>query len=188
MSDCYNINQCKSRCKCNTEIIKIICQTGAMGLPGQDGKEGAMGLPGLNAIVNFSNFYALMPSDNTSTITAGASVLFPNNGIINGDIVRINAYQFNLPTIGIYEILFQVSISEAGQLVINLNNIEISNTIFGRATGTTEIVGMALINTTIINSILSINNPVGNPTALTITPIAGGTRPVSAQLIIKQLA
>jgi hypothetical protein len=48
-------------------------------------------------------------------------------------------------------------------------------------------VGHVLISTTAENSMLSVRNPVGNSTALTITPLAGGTRPVSASLVIKQI-
>ena len=56
----------------------------------------------------------------------------------------------------------------------------------GHATGASQIIGMALV-TTVINSILTVRNPAGNATALTITPLAGGTRPVSAHLVIIQL-
>jgi hypothetical protein len=47
---------------------------------------------------------------------------------------------------------------------------------------------MALVETSAINSILTVRNPAGNPAALTITPLAGGTRPVSAHLVIIQIA
>jgi hypothetical protein len=93
-----------------------------------------------------------------------------------------------LAAIGIYEVTFQVSVAEAGQLVIVLNGAQILYTVVGRATGTSQIVGMALIKTVAINSILSIHNPTGNSPALTITPSAGGTHSVSAHLIIKRLA
>jgi len=43
---------------------------------------------------------------------------------------------------------------------------------------------MAIVTTTVINSILTVRNPAGNSTALTITPLAGGTRPVSAHLVV----
>lgn len=46
---------------------------------------------------------------------------------------------------------------------------------------------MHLIATTVENSSLSINNATGNTVDLIITPTAGGKRPVSAQLIIKQI-
>lgn len=53
--------------------------------------------------------------------------------------------------------------------------------------GTSQIVGMAIVTTTTINSILTVRNPAGNAAALTITPLAGGTRPVSAHLVITQI-
>lgn len=56
------------------------------------------------------------------------------------------------------------------------------------ATGTSQIIGMAIVTTTSVNSILTVRNPAGNATALTITPSAGGTRPVSAHLVITQIA
>ena len=43
------------------------------------------------------------------------------------------------------------------------------------ATGTSQIIGMAIIETTAVNSILAVRNPAGNTTALTITPSAGGS-------------
>ena len=89
--------------------------------------------------------------------------------------------------IGVYEVHFQVSVSEAGQLVLTLNDIELLYTVVGRATGTTQIVGMCLIQTNTTNSVLTVSNPSGNSTALTITPNAGGTKPVSCHLVIKQL-
>jgi len=46
---------------------------------------------------------------------------------------------------------------------------------------------MAIVTTTSINSILTVRNPADNSTALTITPSAGGTQPVSAHLVIIQL-
>jgi len=35
---------------------------------------------------------------------------------------------------------------------------------------------------------LTVRNPAGNPAALTVTPLAGGTNPVSAHLTILQIA
>ncbi len=46
---------------------------------------------------------------------------------------------------------------------------------------------MSIITTTSINSILTLRNPASNAAALTITPVAGGTEPVSAHLIITRL-
>ena len=56
------------------------------------------------------------------------------------------------------------------------------------ATGTSNLSGMFLVTTTIINSIITVRNPADNTSALTITPLAGGTNPVSAHLAILQIA
>jgi len=82
---------------------------------------------------------------------------------------------------------FQVSVDEAGQLVLTLNGEDLAYTVSGRAAGTTQIVGMTIVETTSVNSVLTVRNPDGTAAALTITPLAGGTRPVSAHLVITQI-
>lgn len=115
-------------------------------------------------------------------------VSFPQDGPNSGaNITRLTADSFNLGPIGAYQILFQVSVTEAGQLVLTLNGGTLDYTLVGRATGTSKIVGMAIVETTTINSILTVRNPSGNSTALTITPNAGGAQPVSAHLVIVQI-
>jgi len=131
----------------------------------------------------------LMPPDNAATVAPNTDVSFPQDGPISGTaITRINASSFNLAAIGTYQVLFQVNANEAGQLLLTLNGADLAYTVVGRATGTSQIVGMALVQTTIINSVLTVRNPAGNSTALTITPLAGGTRPDSAHLVIMQIA
>ena len=83
---------------------------------------------------------------------------------------------------------FQVSITEAGQLCVELNGLEQPQTVVGRATGTSQIYGTSLIQTSSANSVLRIINPAGESTGLTITPVAGGTKPVSAHLVIMQIS
>lgn len=70
---------------------------------------------------------------------------------------------------------------------MTLNGQDLPYTVFGRATGASQIVGTAILTTTAINSILTVRNPASNAAALTITPLAGGTRSVSAHLTIIQL-
>ena len=175
-----------------TGQIGLTGETGQIGLTGETGQIGLTGTQGpigLTGPIGFiyADFFALMPDDNLLTIAPGSSVSFPQNGPSNGIISRINGDQFNLPNIGTYEVNFQVSITEPGQLIIVLNSVEDSTSVVGRATGTSQIIGISLIQTFFINSILSINNPISESTALTITPVVGGTRPVSAHLIIKQI-
>lgn len=134
-------------------------------------------------------FTPSLPGDNSATIAAGADVDFPQNGPSSGSglIYGLTSNSFNLTAIGAYEVQFQVSVDEPGQLLLTLNGTDLAYTVVGRATGTSQIVGMAIIRTTTTNSVLTVRNPAGNSTALTITPTAGGARSVSAHLIVKQL-
>ena len=103
------------------------------------------------------------------------------------DISKIGPASFNLAQIGTYQVLFEVSVDEAGQLMLTLNEEDLAYTVVGRATGASQIIGISIVTTTVINSILTVRNPAGNANALTITPLAGGTRSVSAHLVITQL-
>lgn len=162
--------------------------TGLTGPMGPIGLTGPMGPVGPSFALSFGNYYSLMPGDNSSTIAVGGDVEFPNDGpFLGSDIVRNGPSSFKLVSIGTYQILFQVSITEPGQLVVSLNNIQQTYTTVGRATGTSQIVGMCLIQTLTVNDILTIRNPSENSTALTITPIAGGVLSVSAHLIIMRI-
>jgi hypothetical protein len=129
-----------------------------------------------------------MPPDNATTVAAGGDVNFPQNGIIaNTDIGRVSLDSFVLAA-GVYYVAFNVSICEAGQLVLTLNGQELDYTTVGRATGASQITGFALVNATVANSVLTVRNPAANATPLTVTPTAGGATPVSAQLVIVRIA
>jgi hypothetical protein len=126
-----------------------------------------------------------MPTDNTATVVAGGDVDFPRNGPTSGSITRIGVDTFNLPTVGTYRVAFSVSVTEAAQLELTLNGTALAYTVYGRATGTSQISGDALVTTTLANSVISVRNPTG--TALTLTPAAGGSEPVAASLVIQLL-
>ena len=162
--------------------------TGATGATGAQGPTGATGAAGPTS---FAEFFALMPPDNAATVPAGSAVDFPQNGPSSGSISRTDADTFTLSAIGTYRVTFNVSVTEAGQLQLSLDSgagfTSLSHTVYGRATGTSQITGEALVETTTINSLLEVINPVGNTPALTITPLAGGTHPVAASLVIEQL-
>ncbi|MDO8716676.1 MAG: hypothetical protein Q7J73_07730, partial [Dehalococcoidales bacterium] len=168
---------------------------GLNGTNGTNGTNGLNGTNGTNGIMDFANFYALMPCDNAVTIAVGAAVLFPQNGATNSVIVRDgganSSSTFVLPAIGTYQVMFQVSVDEPGQLVLGLDAglgvVEQAYSVVGRATATSQIVGMSLVTTTVADSKLSVRNPTGNAAALTITPIAGGTHAVSANIIIMRI-
>lgn len=157
---------------------------------GTNGTDGATGANGTNAVVGFAHFYALMPGDNAATIAVGAPILFPQAGPASatGAPTAANSSVFILPAIGTYEVYFQASITEPGQLMVKTGSTELAYTVAGRATGTSQISNMVLVTTTVINTGLSIVNPTGNSAALTMTLIAGGTHAVSATLLIKRIA
>ncbi|WP_231392048.1 MULTISPECIES: collagen-like protein [unclassified Paenibacillus] len=167
--------------------------TGPAGSAGPTGPTGATGPAGpagpASGVIGFADFFALMPPDNAATVAPNTDVSFPQDGPISGtEITRVNASSFNLANIGTYQVLFQVGVNEPGQLILTLNGADLAYTVVGRATGTSQIVGLALVQTTVINSVITVRNPAGNAAALTITPLAGGTRPVSAHLVITQIA
>ena len=135
---------------------------------------------------SYANFYALMPGDNSATVAIGANVQFPRVSVnVGGGITVASSSQFTIANAGNYEVLFQVSTNEAGQLAVALNGTFVPSTVAGRATGTNQIVGMCIIPIT-AGQVLSIQN-AASASALTITPTAGGTNPVSANLVIRQV-
>ena len=161
-------------------------ETGPIGPQGPQGIQGEQGPAGV--IADFADFYGLMPSDNADTVAPGTDVDFPQDGPTSAtSIARTSSSSFTLTDIGSYLVFFQVSVTEPGQLVLTLNNTELPYTVVGRATGTSQIVGMSIINTTVATSVLTVRNPASEAAALTITPNAGGTEPVSAHLIIIKL-
>jgi hypothetical protein len=166
---------------------------GAMGEAGPAGATGAKGATGDTGppgprLTTYAEFYAQMPPDNAATVPVAGAVDFPQNGPSQGGIARINADTFLLPDAGTYRVSFSVSVTEAGQLALSLNAAELPYTVYGRATGTSQLAGDTLVTTTSAGSTLSIVNPAGNSTALTITPLAGGTHPAAASLVIEQLS
>ena len=71
--------------------------------------------------------------------------------------------------------------------MLTLNGADLPYTVVDRDTGTTQIVGMTIVETTSVNSLLTVRNPAGNYTTLIITPLSGGTRSVSAHLLITRV-
>ncbi|ADB49674.1 collagen-like protein [Conexibacter woesei] len=161
--------------------------TGPQGPDGRAGLAGATGATGPAGTSEFAQFFALMPPDNAATVAPGTDVAFPQDGPSSSGIARTGPSAFNLAEVGTYRVAFNVPVTEAGQLILTLDGADLAYTVTGRATGTSQITGEAFVQTTVPNSILTVRNPAGNPTALTITPLAGGTRPVSATLIVEQL-
>jgi hypothetical protein len=126
-----------------------------------------------------------MPPDNSTPITPGSAVSFPDVGPASGsDISQLNANTFILTATGIYLLTFQTSVTEAAQLALAQNGNELAQTVVGRATGTSQIVGTSMVSAT-AGDTLQVINPSSN--SITITPLAGGSNAVSAHLTILRL-
>jgi|SRR5579872_7380545 hypothetical protein len=169
-------------------IAGVAGPSGAPGIAGAAGAAGIQGIPGIPGapgILDFSDFFALMPGDNSATIAGGAPILFPQSGPTSGAITRQGGASFTtfiLPTIGTYLVQFQASITEPGQLALSINGVVDPNTVVGRSTGTDQIIGKSLVTTSVPNTTLQVINDTA--ISLTLTPIAGGTHSVSAHVLI----
>lgn len=167
------------------------CPTGGTGVTGPCDVECPTGPTGPAGVSDFANFFALMPGDNADTVAPGTPVDFPQDGPSSGAVIRTDASTFQVLQAGVYSLAWQVSVDEAGQLVIAVDSgagfVEQAETVVGRATGTNQIVGDTLLALA-ENDLVQVWNPTGNAVALTITPIAGGTHPVSATLTFIRLS
>lgn len=158
---------------------------------------------GAGAVSPFSMFFGLtagtgmIGTDYAATVApktgAGTGrVPFPQNGPALGSIIRIDSSSFLLPDIGTYEINFRVHTTEPGQLQLELNNVDVANTVavnMNPTLGGHPIIGSFYLTTTSVNSTLAVINPSGNSPALTITPADGAQTHANSQSItIKRIA
>ena len=72
---------------------------GLSGLSGPVGEAGPIGPQGpAGGVLNYADFYALMPPDNATTVAPGTDVSFPQDGPISGsDISRTGNESHTLP-------------------------------------------------------------------------------------------
>lgn len=142
-------------------------------------------IPANPGILDFADFYAIMPEDNPGPIFGGVPVSFPRTGSSTGGIKRVDSFPnaFELSLAGTYLVLLQGTVSNAGQLMIALNALtRLDETRVGRSAGNTQIVGFGLINVTANNTMLTVINSLGNPPVF-FAPNVNGS-PVTAHLII----
>jgi hypothetical protein len=78
--------------------------TGPIGPQGPIGETGPAGPQGsAGGVLNYADFYALMPPDNAATVAPGTDVSFPQDGPNSGSgIARSGPDSFNLAEIGTY--------------------------------------------------------------------------------------
>ena len=161
---------------------------GPAGTAGIDGAQGPVGPPGATGSSVFAEFYGLSP-DYAARVAKGTDVPFHRTAVSSTGITPTDSgqTQFTLANRATYRVSFVVPVDEAGQLVLTINGAEQPYTVVGRATGSTQIVGEALVSSTAANSIISVRNPASAFTDLTISSFTGGLAPASATLIIQQL-
>ncbi|MGC2176132.1 MAG: hypothetical protein WA614_11785 [Acidimicrobiales bacterium] len=170
--------------------------TGATGTAGPQGGPGPAGPPGPKGDVGstgpagttlaFAEFYTLTPP-NGFVILQGDSVPFLDDGPADGSgTIENEGLGINLTSAGTYQVSFQVSVDEPGQLELQVNGVPLPYTVVGRATGTSQITETALV-TVSADSALEVINPIGEPNTLTLGSGAGGADPTSASIVVEQL-
>ena len=178
--------------------------TGAVGPTGEKGETGPTGATGEKGdtgscfLVDFADFYGQMSqsgiNDNPDDILPGGSVNFPSPSTNPfGSIQRkegTSPNEFVLPPNSVFEVIFNVTINNTGELLIVLNGNELIPTTVGKSGGGV-ICGVSIITTPPdIDSILSINNPITAPSGgIKVDESSGAlTLPLSCHLVIKKIA
>jgi hypothetical protein len=165
----------------------------------------AAALAGGGVLTNFSYFYGLTTgtgnvgsNDYAATVAvktaAGTGrVPFPRNGATNGGLLaptRVDTSSFTIPEAGIYLVQFFLHTTEPGQLQIELDGVDIADSVAVNANPTSgghPLVGASLITVT-AGQVLAIINCPGNAAALTVTPADGNLTAANAgRLIIARI-
>jgi hypothetical protein len=124
-----------------------------------------------------------MPGDNLGVVPVGEAVDFPQDGpSTSTDIARDPSGGFRLDTAGVYRVTFQVPIDEAGRLVVALNATGLAYTTTGRSTGTVAI-GLTTLVHAAAADVLTIRNPTGSSSALTVSQSTAGGYSTASLLI-----
>lgn len=128
-----------------------------------------------------------MPPDNPADIPPGGDVAFPNTKETVGGVARFNHTQYVLFAPGLYKIEFAVPVVERSQLVVALNGVEDSTTVFGTDSAGI-LIGVCTVRTRGANTLLTIRNPSASAGAVSIPQHSGGALPASAALFISRLS
>ena len=183
---------------------------GTQATAGATGAAGPAGPAGPAGVTEYAMFFGLTEGTNSEGTDYAATIApktadgtgrvpFPQDGPTNGLIGRlgINGDWFNLPSVGIYEIIWKVHTTEPGQLQLEVQGpigppVDQPQTVtqdMNPTLGGHLMVGYALITTVVTNSPVAVINPSGNSPALTVTPADGASTHANAQSItIKRVA
>jgi len=160
------------------------------------------------ALTSYGMFYGLTagtgnggPTDYAATVAvktaAGTGrVPFPRNGPSLGGIVSsagpsTNVDQVTIPAAGTYEISYFVHTTEPGQLQLEVNGVDMADTVSANMNPTAggHPIGGAYILTVGAGAVVAVVNCAGNATALTITPASGNHTHANTQYLnVKRLS
>ncbi len=165
--------------------------TGAQGPQGNTGNTGATGATGAQGpagtVLSFADFYAL--GSQPATIPPGGGVTFTFIGHNSGGIILSNnasGSTFTLVTAGIYLFTFQATVNENAGLALAQNGVQLAQSVVGRDTGTSQIVGTSLV-TAAANDTFQVIAADGNVVAISIPPNSSTTNSSSTTLTILRL-
>jgi hypothetical protein len=168
--------------------------TGSTGVTGPTGATGATGSPGTAGLIAFGDFYAVSPGNPSLIVEPGQAIDFEQTGPASFPDFFLTTFPspgINITNIGTYQVTFEVSITEPGQLDLGLDTgsgpVEQLNTVVGNANGNVQIGGVSILTTTSANTVLTVRNPANNTGQLILTQNAGGDNPVSSHVVITRL-
>jgi hypothetical protein len=150
---------------------------------------------------NLAEFYGLTsgtgnggPNDYAATVGVGTPVVFPRTNVVIGSTpITLGALgaTFTVHVAGTYRIFFRVHTTEPGQLQLTQNGTALAYTTVANMNPTAgghPIVGDSFV-TAATGDVFAVLNPIGNSTALTITPADGSETWANAQTVtIQQIA
>ena len=139
-------------------------------------------------------YYLQQAGDSESPISVPPNEAQPyfSLGAISGtDISQVDSKTFNLASVGSYEVTWQGSYTDDGQLCLRVDDgsgfTELAFTTVGR-TAESQIVGNVIIITHAIDTKLQVCNPSINTATLVMASPAAGTESFNfASLVIKRL-
>ena len=155
--------------------------------PCRNGTNGVDGANGTSGVVDFAEFYALMPPNNNLAIGSGVDVNFNTAGPAKSgtDILQFLSFNFVINAAGIYEVAYFVAVNESTQFVLCFDGNPDPTLVTGRASTNNYVMARHLIQITTPGVIVSVRN--AGPSSVTITPDAGGASPVSAHITFVRL-
>lgn len=161
---------------------------GFMGLEGPQGKMGAQGPPGAAGTSGGIAEFAYIYNIGEQRIHQEEDISFDSNGIITQGISHTTGdSKIIIKDSGIYEIIYHVTGKQPNQLTLFANGIEITNTTFSVDDGTTQNIGIQILQIN-DNTELTLRNHTSTPSHLDLLVHAGGTQTsVNAAITIKKL-